>query len=130
MIRPGLGTELKSLFAGNTAVSAAGTAVATTDYHGVAYIVTNPAVTTDTDTSTSPTAIVTIQTATIADTGWGTITTLKTFTTVTTAVATLESYELDLDKSLGNIRAYVTLAETAVTTAPMSVTALFPDRGY
>lgn len=128
MHRVGLNTTSKSLLSGNTSASKSGTVYSTVDYTGIALIINNPAVTTSTDTADSPTGIVTVQTAT--DTAFTSPTTLKTFTTQDTGTATFETYELDLQESLGYVKAAVAVTDTANATVPVSTVIAFPDRGW
>jgi len=113
---------------GDSAGEANGAVAATVDYNGWGVVTVNAWATSSTDTAgTSPTAIVTLQTC--ADTAFATSTDLLTFTASTTAGHTVQAQEVDLQKSLGYLRAHVAIVGVDAI-CPVSVTGLFADRGY
>lgn len=99
--------------------TATGTGIATANYQGGMLI------TMDADKAsagTTPTLIVTIQTAT--ENSFSSPTTLKTFTTVTDAAGDgVQTAQIMADQSLGFIRAVGTIAGTNSPTFAFSVTA-------
>lgn len=126
MIRPGQAenTTAISLLAGNVSTATTGADYATKAYCGKAWIVLNPAVTSSTDSTKSPSYIVTLKTGT--DTALTVATTLKTFDTVDTGSATMQEFELDMALSKGYIRADVAVTDTTGSTCPVSLVGLFP----
>ncbi len=124
--------ELLGKAADVTASGALSEVVDIRDYTGVAAIVLASAGITDTDGTKSPTATVKLQEA--SDTAFSSDTgdiSGATFTAISDSTASEQVIALDLqDVNERYIRAYCTVADETNATATLSVTGLFPKRGW